>query len=175
MPLYRQENQHKEFSIDEKASIETNLASLRGVDGWLLFFCIVEGFFAPLYSALSLATLWRVVDLHPYPALQQIGSIATTMTCLNTVAGILVSIVIWRRSNRGKVIALWYLSIRVLAAIAFFSLILWWLARAGPVTNNVYFFKILGMLLRKSWPEFAWLAGWIGYFLFSRRVRNTYG
>ncbi len=83
----------------------------RGVGGWLLFFCFALVALGPPGTLENLHKMWEHLQSGVFPVVRQIAILETVGALLITVYGIVVGILIWRGSQRGRNLARQYLVI----------------------------------------------------------------
>ncbi len=144
---------------------------LKGVGGWLLFFCFGQVVFAPQSTIRAINSFWDQIGPHPFPVVRQIAIIITCEFSAIAVYGFVVGILIWRGSKRGRTIARQYLVVRaVLAAVTLLLLAAWANYGFGPAAAD----KMLAAAGPMTALELGVLLLWLAYFTYSKRVWNTY-
>lgn len=145
----------------------------KGVGGWLLFFCFALTILGPPRTIENLGRMWD--NLKPgsvFPVVRQLAMIETVATLLITVYGIVVGILIWRGSARGRTLARQYLLIRAASSVLLSLLTVMW-------AYNTFAIRTAKAVAVATVPESALEVGicliWWTYFTYSKRVRNTYG
>lgn len=139
----------------------------RGPYGWLLIFAIYYAVVRPLFFAILLLGKGKMeLFMDDFPstlALQFLSFIAVT------IAGLVAGIIVWSGHRRGKFVAVRYLYISILWMLVMQAIDLWRLTDARDLAHELANVHPL-LLLELTGPTI-----WIGYFKFSKRVRNTYG
>src|SRR5215470_4858298 len=105
----------------------------RGVGGWLLLFVFGQVLFGPLGSGVGIMQMWDRIGPHPFPVIRQMTIIIMIIILLVTAYGMIVGIVIWKGSKRGRTAARQYLMVRLAVAVVIFaSLTMWGFNSFGP-------------------------------------------
>ena len=144
----------------------------RGVGGWLLFFCFALVALGPPGTLENLHKMWEHLQSGVFPVVRQIAILETVGALLITVYGIVVGILIWRGSQRGRNLARQYLVIRATVALVLAAVPTLWAYRGF----GFHAAKTVGRtLISATFFEIGICLIWWTYFTYSRRVRNTYG
>ena len=143
----------------------------RGVGGWLLLFVFCQVLFGPLGAGVGIMQMWDRIGPHPFPVIRQMATIIVIIILLVTVYGIIVGVVIWKGSKRGRTGARQYLMVRLaVAAVIFASLTAW-----GYNSFGLSGAKRMALAIASpSAVEVVSSLLWLAYFTFSKRVGNTY-
>ena len=156
--------------MDEVASVDPKKAELKGVRGWLLFFCIGQVSLAPSNALQDINKLWDKIGPHPFPVVRQIAVIDTVVTVTVMLYGMIVGILIWRRHSAGRSLARQYLVVRMVVAFLVCALMVAWAynfsVKLGP--------KMAFATVPWTALEIAVAILWWCYFTYSKRVRNTF-
>lgn len=143
----------------------------RGVGGWLLLFVFSQVLFGPWRAAEGVWQMWERIGPHPFPVIRQMAIVIMIIILLMAIYGVMVGVLIWRGNKRGRTAARQYLIFRILVTLVIFtSLTSWSYNSFGPSGAR-------RMALGIIWPaavEVAFCLIWLAYFIFSKRVRNTY-
>jgi type IV secretory pathway VirB6-like protein len=102
---------------------------------------------------------------------RQYEIVATAVTVLVMIYGIVVGIFIWRGSARGRSLARQYLVVRIAVAFLFCALSLAW---AYYCFSALTAKRMAVTMAPLTLVEIAVALIWLGYFTYSKRVRNTY-
>lgn len=143
----------------------------RGVAGWLLLFCFGQVLFAPARAVEAINQIWERIGQHPLPVIRQIALILTVVILAVTFYGMIVGIVIWKGSKRGRSAARLYLVVRIAVTVLLFVLAMAWAYNSfGDAAAKRMGLKIVS----PSAFEIGSCLLWFCYFTYSKRVRNTF-
>ncbi|MCX7772641.1 MAG: GYF domain-containing protein [Clostridia bacterium] len=146
---------------------------LKGVGGWLLFFCVGLTILGPLLSLGQITMDW--VKAKPLFFYFPNAKIAIMFESIGLMAlliyGFIAGCMIWGGNARGREIAKRYLLIRLVGFIGvelICVMIMWDL-----VSQNVTL--VIDAMVKPVFREVGFFLIWWFYFKKSKRVRNTYG
>lgn len=143
---------------------------LRGVGGWLKFFCVLLTIIFPLYAIGGISNAIEVVgpDSIAPDFVQTVTLLGMIGALIEGVFAFFCGIAIWSGSKRGGQIAMVFLFAYPLIALLINSL------SFALINNNpaAEFAKI--NLATDVFANILFSAVWLLYFKFSKRVRNTY-
>jgi hypothetical protein len=143
----------------------------RGVGGWLLLFVFGQVLFAPLRAGEGIWEMWHQIGPHPFPVIRQMAMIIMVIILIMTVYGMIVGILIWKGNKRGRSSAQLYLVVCIgVTLVIFTSLTSWSYNNFGDSAAKRTALGIIG----PSAVQIVMCLIWLGYFAFSKRVRNTY-
>lgn len=145
----------------------------KGVGGWLVFFCVSLTILSPLVVLSQTASTWAqlapVID--SYPALTRAILFESIGTGALAVYGIIVGIMIWSGSLKGRKMAKTFLLIRLVAFIAIEGITV---AMISDLPTQMLEGAISGAVT-SVFQVLIYTAVWWSYFKKSVRVKNTYG
>jgi Protein of unknown function (DUF2569) len=135
---------------------------LRGVGGWLLFFCISLTFISPVAQVLvAEKTIRNLVTVRvPIQTILRLGSVGAIYAGL-AIFSYFAGVMLWMENPKGVKVAKAYLLIGAVLPISIFLLM-----------------RFSGMhvdLFRIAFRRLFYLVVWYSYLLTSRRVKLTYG
>jgi RNA polymerase subunit RPABC4/transcription elongation factor Spt4 len=149
---------------------------LKGVRGWLLFFCISLVFINPLLN-IPLTILY-IVNQHNtltiFPLLNITLIIDLVITSLFSLIGIYIGIKLWRIQSRAIPNANLYLNLLLIYSIIAFVAYLISIA-SNDVSFNSKSVKFLGDNFRSTVYSIGYVIAWKLYLKNSERVKNTFG
>ena len=146
---------------------------LKGVAGWLAFFCFATVVLGPLRFILKTAESWSQImsKLNWFPALRHVLVFEMTGFAIVTIYGVVVGWLIWSGYPKGRKLAQQYLAIRLAAVVV--------LAAVSSILISRFQFDVFqnrgATLAKVIGLEFVYFLVWWNYFKLSRRVANTYG
>ena len=142
-----------------------------GVGGWLLLFCFSQVLFLPLRAFQGILQIWERIGPHPFPVIRQMAIVIAIIILVMTAYGMIVGILIWKGDKRGRDLARRYLILRIVVVVTAFASITGWgynnLGESGAK-------RMALAITPASVLEIGICLIWLGYFVFSKRVRNTY-
>jgi len=142
-----------------------------GVGGWLLLFCFSQVLFLPLRAFQGILQIWERIGPHPFPVIRQMAIVIAIIILVMTAYGMIVGILIWKGDKRGRDLARRYLILRIVVVVTVFASITGWgynnLGESGAKRMALAITPV-------SVLEIGICLMWLGYFVFSKRVRNTY-
>lgn len=145
---------------------------LRGVGGWLTFFCVGLTILSPLLSLGHMSNSWDKAK----PAFARFPSLRTAIIVENTgfaaivIYGFISGVRIWGGSPAGKRLAQRYLLIRLFGSIDIELLALGLMSELPSAAVTAVAGGIFGALI----GEVIYFLIWWFYFMKSKRVKNTY-
>jgi hypothetical protein len=151
-------------------------SSPKGVEGWLLFFCIYLIILGPLMS------LPYIIDyiietrdeLNWYPGVGVILDIDLVISILMLLYGIYVGINLLRIRPDAVRSAILYLNVIIVYMVAAFFIIIIILQAYEPSFNQVIQ-NTLGYIIKETIVSIGFMVSWILYLKQSERVKNTFG
>jgi len=151
-------------------------SSLKGVGGWLLFFCVYLIVVAPLMSLPFIIDYIVETrdDFNLYPGVGTILDIDLVLNILMLFYGIYVGINLLRIRPDAVRSAILYLNVIILYMIAAFIIIIIVLQISEPSFNQVIL-NTLGYIMKETIFSIGLVIIWISYMKNSERVKNTYG
>lgn len=147
--------------------------SLKGVGGWLTFFCVGLTILGPLFSLGQITQAYDKAKpvLDRMPAIKSAVTFEITGSILLLIYGFFVGCIIWSGSPTGRRVARQYLLIRLFGFIGIEAI--------GYLMISSLPRNILSASIADGWGEIAremvYFFIWWLYFKKSKRVRNTYG
>jgi hypothetical protein len=144
---------------------------LKGVGGWLTFFCVALTIIGPLVAIGQIHNSWEEISpaFEIYPVLESAMWLETLTIIGIMIYGFFVGIMIWSGNENGKMIAEKYLKIRLTIFIIIELLILL------MVSGDAFLRSIMiEEVLIAIFAELVFFGVWFSYFKKSKRVANTY-
>ena len=114
---------------------------------------------------------WSALKPGTLPVVRQFVIIHTIMTLIVMLYGMVIGFVIWKGSPRGRRLAQQYLIVRILLVLVIGAIPLQWAYRefGARAARSMISKMAPGSLL-----EITICLLWLGYFVYSRRVREVY-
>jgi hypothetical protein len=146
--------------------------NLKGVGGWLLFFCITLTILGPLSGISYLYSNWHLTQSSIFelvPGLELsiwLGSIAVSTL---VIYGIFIGVKIWNGIENGKSLALKYLKIKLITIVSLEIITLLMLISESTILSI-----FIELTLIVIFSELVFFGVWYSYFKKSKRVKNTY-
>ena len=119
----------------------------------------------------DLLKTWTELKPGTFPVVRQLIIIDTIITLIVMLYGMVIGILIWNGSPRGKRLAQQYLVVRILVALVIAAIPLIWAYRGfGARGAQILSTKMMTPISL----EIAVCLLWLAYFVCSRRVREAY-
>jgi len=145
----------------------------KGINGWLVFFCVGLTILSPLISLAQIRLSWEQVQ----PLFEQFPNFKTAFMWENIgsvallIYGFIVGVIVWGGNTNGREIAKRYLLIRL---FGFIGIELITILIMSTMTSQIVMSAIAGVF-GATMRETVYFLIWWFYFKKSKRVRNTYG
>ena len=153
-------------------SEDNSSVELKGVGGWLTFFCVSMTIITPLLTIGYLSKDW--VDMSPFfdyhPVLQNAMQLESLISISLIIYGFIVGFMIWSGNENGKIIAEKFLKIN-LSVFIVVQIIILLMVSGDPIIRPIMIEAgSIGLI-----GELVFFGVWFSYFKKSKRVANTYG
>lgn len=146
--------------------------NLKGVGGWLLFFCITLTILGPLSGISYLYNNWYLAQSSIFelvPGLELSIWLGSISICTLVIYGIIIGVKIWNGIENGKSLALKYLKIKLTTVVTLEIITLLMLISESSIMS--IFIELTLMVI---FSELVFFGVWFSYFKKSQRVKNTY-
>lgn len=146
--------------------------NLKGVKGWLLFFCITLTILGPLYGISYLYNNWSMTQtsiIELVPGLELSFWLGNFAISALMIYGIFVGVKIWNGIENGKSLALKYLKVKLITIVSLEVITL--LMLIGESSMITIFIELTLIVI---FSELVFFGVWYSYFKKSKRVKNTY-
>jgi len=160
-----------ETNVSNNSAKEKSNYELKGVGGWLTFFCVALTIIGPLVGIGQLNTSWEEISpaFDIYPILESAMWLETLSIVGIMIYGFFVGIMIWGGNENGKLIAEKYLKIR-LSTFIIVEFIILLMVSGDSFLRSIMIEEILIAIF----AELTFFGVWFSYFKKSKRVANTY-
>lgn len=151
-------------------------SSIKGVNGWLLFFCVYLIILGPLMSLPYIIDYIIEIrdELNWYPGVGVILDIDLILNILMLLYGIYVGINLLRIRPDAVRSAILYLNVIIVYMVAAFIIIIIILQASEPSFNQVIQ-NAFGYFIKETISSIGFVLIWILYLKQSERVKITYG
>lgn len=146
--------------------------NLKGVGGWLLFFCITLTILGPLSGISYLYNNWYLTQssiIELVPGLKFSIWLGSISICSLVIYGVFIGVKIWNGIENGKSLALKYLKIKLTTIVTLEIITLLMLISESSIMS--IFIELTLMVI---FSEIVFFGVWYSYFKKSKRVKNTY-
>lgn len=151
-------------------------SSLKGIDGWLLFFCIYLIILEPIMSLPYIIDYFVEIrdELNWYPLFRTTLDIVLVLTILMLLYGIYIGINLLRIRPDAVRSAILFLNVIIVYTVAVFFTIITILQASEPSFNQVIQ-NAFGYFIKETISSIGFVLIWILYLKQSERVKITYG
>lgn len=152
---------------------ELAVKEMKGVAGWLLFFCITLVMIGPLSSFGTMLKSWElsVPAFASYPSLKTVLVFSIVSSSAILLYGMIVGSLIWSGGSNGRKLAKQFLTVRLCATLAIEFICLLMMTELPKEVITAGINGLLGVIIREG----IYFGVWWFYFKLSKRVMNTYG
>lgn len=156
--------------MDNAGDLSPTKRELKGVEGWLLLFCVGQVIISPINTARIISNTWDQLGPGTFPVVRQLMIIQMVTLLAITAYGMIIGTLLFRLHPRGRFLARQYLVISAMTNLLSNGLVLVWAWMFSEAMFKNVAVAVIPITVLEMVVYFVW---WC-YFTRSKRVQNTF-